>query len=518
MKPNITAALGLTLAALFVAGLAIYRVDTWELGFGDGAFLTQLADNIAQTGKPLSQLSASFDEMFARVLWGPTEELCSGPLKIQSPVEFNYFKWHAYSVLYLIAPLVYVFGGKLVLSTLTAFSFAAIPCGAYYYLRRKGVGHWSCLLVALLLIAHPAWSVSLQGQMYADRLFLGVGFALFLLLDDPVKNRISILILLMVGSTVSERFGLVLGSCVVIYLRLRRASIKDNIAIYVCSVVAAAVSIFLLKFVIVHPSNASFASMMTPNAFLLNYRGYPSFAQNMWSFLLINGVFALFGMKNWRMLAIAIFAALPNIIGNIGGAEKTGYLTHYHSTYFPLLAAALVTSAANLRNSQFLLSVRAAHLLFFLMIGYAQPTVSLKNVTSSGPARLWADIESLYQGAKALNVIQYREIARAIPPHSNVVTLEGLMPILYPAAANLQTYPLGIDDANYVVLPWWQTVPGGSYQFPASYSFLGVEERKKQDALIAIRLSKLGFDLDRPKIIGAWAILSKLPLNAPMTK
>jgi len=175
MKLKITTALCLTVGALFIISLALYRIRAWELGFGDGAFLTQLADNIAHTGKPVSQLSASFDEMFARVLWGPTAELCSGPLKIQSPVEFNYFRWHAYSFLYVIAPLVFVFGGKLVLSVLTALSFATLPCGAYYYLRRKEVSHWFCLLVALLLMAHPAWSISLQGQMYADRLFLGIG-------------------------------------------------------------------------------------------------------------------------------------------------------------------------------------------------------------------------------------------------------------------------------------------------------------------------------------------------------
>ena len=509
MKPKIATAVCLTVGALFVIGLTLYRIRAWELGFGDGAFLTQLAENIAHTGKPVSQLAASFDEMFARVHVTPTDELLSKPLKIQAVVEFNYFQWHAYSILYVIAPLVFVFGGKLVLSTLTALSFAVLPCGAYYYLRRKEVSHWSCLLVALLLIAHPAWSISLQGQMYADRLFLGIGFVLFLLLDEPEKNRVPILALLVVGSTVSERFGLVLGGCVVVYLALRRASIKANLAIYLCSGIVAAISIFLLRFVIVHPSNASFSSTMTPGVFLSNYNSYPNFAPNMWCFLLLNGVFALFALKNWRMLAIAVFAALPNIIGNIGGAEKTGYLTHYHSTYFPLLAAALVTSAATLRNSPISLSLRAAHLLFFLMLGNAQPTISLKNIASSGPAGLWTDIDSIYRGGKAASLSQYREIGRAIPPHSNIVTLEALMPTLYPTAANLQTYPLGIDDANYVVLPWWQPVPGGPYEFPASYSFLGAEERKKQDALIGARLRKLGFDLDHPKIIGAWAIFPK---------
>jgi hypothetical protein len=502
--------LSLVLGALLVVGLVLYRVWAWDAGFGDSAFLTQLAENIAYTGKPVSQISASFDEVFARTLAGTADEILSHPLKIQSVVEFYYFKWHVYAILYLIAPLVFAFGGKLVLSALTALSFAVLPCGAYYYLRRKELSHWSCLLVALLLISHPAWSISVQGQLYADRLFLCMGFVLFLLLDDPEKNRIPVLALLLIGSTVSERFGLILGGSVIVYLAIRRAPIKANLTIYLASVVVAAISIFLLKFFITHPSNASFASSMTPRAFLANYQGYPGFASKLWCFLLINGVFALFAMKNWRLLAIAILTSLPNIIGNIGGAEKTGYLTHYHSTYFPILAAAIVTSAGALRGGPIELSLRTAHMLFFLTIGNTAPSVSLKNVTTvSGPATLWNDITSLYLGAKGWEISKYREIGRAIKPRSNVVTLEALMPTLYPDAANIQMYPLGIDDANYLVLPWSQPITGGPYEFPASYSFLGPEERKKQDNLFAVRLRELGFNLDQPKIIGAWAILSK---------
>jgi hypothetical protein len=33
---------------------------------------------------------------------------------------------------------------------------------------------------------------------------------------------------------------------------------------------------------------------------------------------------------------------VPNIIGNIGGAEKYGFLTHYHTLYFPFLIFASI--------------------------------------------------------------------------------------------------------------------------------------------------------------------------------
>ncbi len=500
--------LGVIVAVLLVAGLSVYRVANWEFGFGDTSFLTQLADNIASRGKAVSQLSASFDEMFSKVFTTPADELCSGPLKIQSVVEFNYFKWHAYAILYLIAPLTWILGAKVTLSILTALSFAVMPIGAYYFLRKRNVGHLTCIVVSLLIVSHPAWSMSIQGQLYADRLFLGLGFLIFLLLESPEKNRTSILVLLVVGSTVSERFGLVLGSCTIMYLVLCRRAIRANLAIYATSALLAAFSLYLLKYVIVHPSNASFASSMTVNAFLINYKSYPSFQPNFWCFVLLTGGFMLAGLKSWRLLAIALFAALPNFMGNIGGAEKTGFLTHYHSTYFPIMAAAVVTAAATDRGALTVL-LRTLHLGLFLMIGTAAPSLSPRNLLTSGPVTLWKDCSSLISGYKVVAGKWNREINAAIPPGSNVVTLEALMPTLYPHAANLQMYPLGIDDAHFVILPWTQPVPGGPYAYPASYSFLGTAERTKQDRLFRERLNRLGFDLDHPKIIGAWAILTK---------
>jgi hypothetical protein len=41
---------------------------------------------------------------------------------------------------------------------------------------------------------------------------------------------------------------------------------------------------------------------------------------------------------------------LPNIVGNIGGAEKTGWLTHYHSYYFPILSFSAAVGFVNIYN------------------------------------------------------------------------------------------------------------------------------------------------------------------------
>lgn len=509
MRLRKTQIVGIVVGLLFIASLSLYRVENWEFGSGDTAFLTQLTNNIATRGKPVSQISASLDEMFSLVFTTPTEVLCNAPLKIQTPREISILKWHFYAILYLIAPLTWLLGAKVTLSVLTALSFAIIPIGSYFYLRKAQIGHFTCVAVTLLIIAHPAWSLSVQGQLYADRLFVGIGFVLFLLLESPEKNRLPILALMVVGSTVSERFGLVIGGCTIMYLVLCWKPLRPNLAIYLTSVLLAAASFVTLKFFITHPSNASFASSMTLNGFLINFRQYPNFQTNLWCFALITGVFMLAAIGNWRLLAVALFAALPNFIGNIGGAEKTGFLTHYHSAYFPILAAAVVTSVATERKSLLLGLAHGLHLVVFLMVGITAPTFSFHNIAMSGPVIFWRDVQSMTSGAKTVAKKLNRDIAAVVPRGSNIVTLEALMPKLYPLAGNLQMYPLGIDDAQLIILPWTKATPESPFEYPASYSFLGLEEQKKQNKLFAERLKRLGFNLDTPKIVGGWAVMTK---------
>src|SRR5204863_9804716 len=56
-------------------------------------------------------------------------------------------------------------------------------------------------------------------------------------------------------------------------------------------------------------------------------------------FILVNllplGIFVLF--SGYRYILLAIGAVLPHFLFTIGGAELTGWSTHYHTMYIPLV-------------------------------------------------------------------------------------------------------------------------------------------------------------------------------------
>lgn len=48
------------------------------------------------------------------------------------------------------------------------------------------------------------------------------------------------------------------------------------------------------------------------------------------------------------MAILALGALVPNLLGSIGGAEKLGWTTHYHSPYFPFLVLAVLLGYARM--------------------------------------------------------------------------------------------------------------------------------------------------------------------------
>ena len=53
---------------------------------------------------PFSQIAATINEAFQTGFVLKAEELCALPFGLPSTLEFNYFRWHTYFDLYLLAP------------------------------------------------------------------------------------------------------------------------------------------------------------------------------------------------------------------------------------------------------------------------------------------------------------------------------------------------------------------------------------------------------------------------------
>jgi len=223
-------------------------------------------------------------------------------------------------------------------------------------------------------------------------------------------------------------------------------------------------------------------------------------AKAIYKFLFINLLllvpFAIFA-KRWAFIGLC--SMVPNLIGSIGGAEKLGWTTHYHSFYFPFLIITLIMGASSLfqersrRLVPIALTVAIGVTLFYALLDpFSPPSLrfSLKQVRETGLAKA---VEFTTVSGPAAAIIKRSEylknIAAFIPPGSEVSTTESYMPLLYDHGVKLiHFYPLGLGESEYIVVPYSQehSVP----RWEGFVSYLGPEVIEQANTCLQNRLNE----------------------------
>lgn len=514
------------LAIIFIILLAItswWKVRQWHEGNGDSAFIVQLSNNIAATGKPTSELMASIDIVLKSIVSAPAEILCAMPLTAPLDKNFNYFKkWHTYLILYVLAPINMFVSSVITLSSLTILSFLSLLLIAYVAARKRGLPIVFSAMITLIISTHPAWSQAILGQLYIDRFFIGLGFLLIFLLNDFSKSRKLILAVGIAATLVSDRTGLIAGAILIAHeafekLKGKKISIFNLTLGFACCLF----SVYLMKFVVEHPSYGGFASSLTPQSIIQNFSN-PVFANNFIYFVIINliifGSIAAFSPKYFL---IAIGLMLPNLFGDIGGAEKIGFSTHYHTLYLPALAWATMEGFTiiyyKFQNKKHSKIFNKILLCFSVAV-----VIILSGATSLGgipylftkdsffdeaPLIIAKDLLSFINGPKKHALDRFKEIKNIIPKHSKIATTEPYM-TYFVMDYDLTFFPIGLADADSILLPYKKELNGEFTYFGAT-TYLGPEESNKINACLKERLKLLKFNVDSPLIFGDLALLQK---------
>jgi hypothetical protein len=210
---------------------------------------------------------------------------------------------------------------------------------------------------------------------------------------------------------------------------------------------------------------------------------------------------------------------VPNVFGSIGGAEKTGWLTHYHSYYFPVLAWAAFCGFRNLWRaipanggwrSARSLGV-AGIMLVLIAFGLTldpdkmPPRLEWTEIAHNPWSRGLAETRAYLRPVGQRPINAFVEISRYIPRGAAVSMLEWGMPTLYPGR-DIYLFPTGIDVVNYLIL-------GIKRQEGAHYVYLDVSPytipayRDKLNDCYFRRLAEEGFDLDHPKVFAGGVAL-----------
>ena len=86
-------------------------------------------------------------------------------------------------------------------------------------------------------------------------------------------------------------------------------------------------------------------------------------------FLLVSLPLIFLSFFNFKLLVIAIGSMAPNLLFSVGGAEKIGFSTHYHTYYIPFVICATVISFINFeKKSTFLKNILIIKLALIIIL------------------------------------------------------------------------------------------------------------------------------------------------------
>lgn len=420
----------------------------------DAAIFGQVIENIYQGHGAISSVFAStqnfIDRRYANI---PPAELLSRELIAPDTYDRSMIKFHAYWLLYAIAPWQFFFDSSLLLAMIHLLSYASLLCGVLLVVIRKTETLASGLLIAGIVLISPVFSGGIVGQFYPDRLFVGLGFLLCCL----VYSRVNIWLILLVAifvALINERAALIGGVMMAVLPFCHR-----NRAIYLREVVpVAAIGLALILYSALIGklwlANIYYGNYL-PSSFFQLYARFSDgiFLNNTINFLIANSVFLLLSLGNYRLAILAVMIMLPNLIGNVGGAEKVGWVTHYHSYYFPVLVFAAAVGFAEINKK--LVSRNRFGLAVLMLISsfviFSREVAANRLPSINYLASSYSSFSHMVRGLPTGYDIKNQAIS--LMPAGSFVMADELGMALLATHANVTLFPVSAKESDYIFIP-----------------------------------------------------------------
>lgn len=364
-------------------------------------------------------------------------------------------RFHAYYILYLISPAASILPSSLILALFqTAIYFFTLVIASIFVWKNSK----SFLAVALfipLILFNPNWYGGLNGWFYPDRVFIFFG-----LLTCYVSSRYvetwKLVIVVVLTAAINERAALIAGFILITYTFLIWRSLPKS-----CFLLRLLLGSLLLSYAYFQ-KNYYLANIYYSGAFLPTSLSdlIDRFSLEDFGFkaaILIASNFALIILSLFRPGYAFISAAVLslNLFGNIGGAEKVGWTSHYHSYYFPVLIFSaqegFLRALRWLKNHNdwrfiFLIFFSSLYslclLVFNVQKGYLPDHGAIIQAFNSFSNRLHG---------RPTGILVREEAAMLFPPNSLVVTDEAGMAMLKDRV-RLDVFPVSAERADYLFI------------------------------------------------------------------
>lgn len=486
----------------------------------DSAQFVDVLSRIKEYGFPYSQINWSVNYALETVVIQPPEQVCSSSLKMDNVHLNNLLERHAYLLLFPLSLVSYLLDELLTVSLFHALGFSGMLVTVFWYMRNRGISIIPTIVMISAVILHPAWGVSVFGQFYPDRIFLVTGSLYLFFVFDWVKHgkdRIGAIYLIALLSCLNhERSAFMIG-IVSISLPLLYGNPKNILKLKNLDrptqhlfQIGIASGIYVVLYMALFQKNGDYQGLFETLLTIIE-RYKTSYHQTiLMKFLLVNLPFLVLAFFERRLFVLVIIAMIPNIILSNGGAEKIGWITHYHTMYFPLLVVAATVGLTNIflkfksnkKNSAWTICIGIG--LLTIMATFDPHSTSplfkldAKLTHSTAPWRMaqYVSDQKPKMGVFIGNHV-YKPLSTQLPNNSVIVTTENFMPSLVNKERVLHYYPIGLASAEYAVLSYTKT-PNSDLSFGNAYTYFQQPNSfEKLNSCLNVRLKEEGYYVEK---------------------
>ena len=318
---------------------------------------------------------------------------------------------------------------------------------------------YSLLIVTTFLFFPPVLG-SLSGQYYFDRLYIPIILGIYLVIrfNHTNINWLYLISLMLLGIMASERSSLMSGLFVVLIFIIEK--VKDRkmlIAGLFMSILAVSNYLFWKSNI----ANSPFNDKISYSSILYNFNLIfdKNNALSAQSAMLVTICAPILFVSAFspKYLILALLFMLPNFIVTMGGSEKIGFVTHYHTFYIPILIISFINGFVVIKK----LGIKIVPILVLIITtaisfnSYANrlyvvsPTLTHDYFKDSLIIFRSSDIGT-YSGGRREKISSLMD---DVNRDDFVSSNEFMQPILVSLGfRNLRYFPVGLSDSKYILM------------------------------------------------------------------
>jgi hypothetical protein len=342
----------------------------------------------------------------------------------------------------------------------------------YTFMRKLKFSIAPTLLVLATVSLYPVFSNAFLGQIYMDLLMFGPATALVLSVWWMKNHSTSIwkwtVLLTILLGLISERgayLAALIGFGYVLLLFGKHIlHIKEVLYVSLSGLTMGLWGFVWTKFIMINRDyqGKSYKDALARFTGLMDDPVRPLFIV----FVSTSLIFVCLALFSGRTALIALGAIAPTLLVSTGGAELTGFYTHYHQTYLPVLVCAAVigfvriiswVKSSNQITQQRFANALGAVLLMVSVFNWTQygQKVTMTRLTSDTKFALLPPQLNDYVRVEAVSaeLDQLTSYLRKLNPKT-ISGGESIMPALFLAGfKDVEYWPVGVGVADVVVAP-----------------------------------------------------------------